>query len=121
MRILLAPDKFKGCLTAAAVADAMARGVHHVDPTIEIDSCPVADGGEGTVDALVAATGGRIETRRVTGSLPDMRVDARFGVLGNSKTAIVEMAAASGLALLSPEAHDPMRTTTCGTGELLVE
>src|SRR5438128_12122733 len=121
MKVVLAPDKFKGCLSAAAVAEAMARGVREVDASVEIDSCPVADGGEGTVDALVAATGGRIETRRVTGSLPDMRVDARFGVLGDGKTAVVEMAAASGLALLSPEDHDPMRTTTYGTGELLVE
>ena len=121
MRILLAPDKFKGCLTAAAVAEAMARGVHEVHPGIEIDSCPVADGGEGTVDALVAATRGRIETRRVTGPLPDMRVDARFGVLGDAETAVVEMSAASGLALLPPQDLDPMRTTTYGTGELLVE
>src|SRR5205814_1389756 len=94
---------------------------------------PVADGGEGTVDALVAATGGRIETRRVTGPLPDMRVDARFGVLGASAaarepsdsvaglTAVIEMSAASGLALLAPEDRDPMRTTTFGTGQLLLE
>jgi glycerate kinase len=121
MKVLLAPDKFKGCLSAADVAAAMARGVREVDPKIEIDSCPVADGGEGTVDALVAATGGRIETRRVTGPLPDMRVDAALGILGDGKTAVVEMAAASGLALLPPEDHDPMRTTTYGTGQLLLE
>jgi glycerate kinase len=121
MKVLLAPDKFKGCLSAADVAAAMARGVRDVDAEAQIDGCPLADGGEGTVDALVAATGGRIETRRVTGPLPDMRVDARFGILGDGKTAVVEMAAASGLALLAPEDLDPMRTTTFGTGELLRE
>src|SRR5439155_17288951 len=92
-----------------------------VDATIEIDSCPVADGGEGTVDALVAATGGRIETRPVIGPLPDMRVDASFGMLGDGKTAVVEMSAASGLALLDSSDLDPMRTTTYGTGQLLLE
>ena len=121
MRIVLAPDKFKGCLSAADVARAMAAGARTVDPAIEIDACPIADGGEGTVEALVSATGGRIETRRVTGPLPDIRVDARFGILGDGKTAVVEMSAASGLALLSPEDRDPMRTTTFGTGQLLLE
>jgi glycerate 2-kinase len=121
MRALLAPDKFKGCLSAADVAAAMALGVRDIDPSIETDACPVADGGEGTVDALVAATGGLIERRRVIGPLPDMRVDAAFGILGDGKTAVVEMAAASGLALLAPEDHDPMRTTTYGTGQLLLE
>src|SRR5437868_6575947 len=87
MRVVLAPDKFKGCLSAAAVADAIARGVRDVDPSAIIDRCPIADGGEGTVDALVAATGGRIETRRVIGPLPDMRVDASFGILGASGSA----------------------------------
>jgi glycerate kinase len=120
MKILLAPDKFKDCLSAAAVADAMATGLRRADSTIDIDGCPIADGGEGTVAALVAATGGRFETRRVTGPLPDMRVDASFGILGDGKTAVIEMAAASGLALLAPEDRDPMRTTTYGTGELLV-
>src|SRR5438874_13208577 len=109
MKVVLAPDKFKGCLSAAAVAEAIARGVRDVDATIEIESCPVADGGEGTVDALVAATGGRIETRPVIGPLPDMRVDASFGMLGDGKTAVVEMSAASGLALLDSSDLDPMR------------
>jgi glycerate kinase len=121
MKILLAPDKFKDCLSADAVAEAMAAGLRRADSTIEIDACPIADGGEGTVAALVAATGGRFETRRVTGPLPDMRVDASFGILGDGKTAVIEMVAASGLALLAPEDRDPMRTTTYGTGELLVE
>ena len=121
MKILLAPDKFKDCLSATDVGAAMARGLRDVDPNCDIDLCPLADGGEGTVAALVAATGGRFETRRVTGPLPDMKVDATFGVLGDNKTAVVEMSAASGLALLPPADRNPMRTTTYGAGELLLE
>ena len=126
MRIVIAPDKFKGSLTAPAVAAAIAAGIHRTVPAASIDLCPIADGGDGTVAALVAATGGRMERRRVTGPLPEMKVDARFGVLGKNAfdggiTAVVEMAAASGLALLSPADRDPMATTTFGTGELMVE
>lgn len=120
MKIVLAPDKFKGSLSAPDVCDAMARGLRAADPGVEIDACPVADGGEGTVAALVAATGGRLETRRVTGPLPEMKVDATFGILGDGKTAVIEMAAASGLALLKPEDRNPLNTTTFGTGELLM-
>jgi len=119
MKLVLAPDKFKGCLTAARVCDAMAVGARSVDPTIPIDSCPMADGGEGTVDALVRAAGGRFVTRRVTGPLPGMQVDATFGLIDNDRTAVIEMAAASGLHLLRPEQYDPMGATTFGTGELL--
>ena len=121
MRIVLAPDKFKGCLSAREVAEAMGRGVRAVVPGATVDACPVADGGEGTVDALVAATGGRVETRRVTGPLPEMKVDAPFGILGDCETAVVEMAAASGLHWLKAGERDPLATTTFGTGELLVE
>ena len=121
VKVVIAPDKFKGCLSAEQVAAAMARGVRGAFPDAQIDLCPVADGGEGTVAALVAATGGRVETRRVTGPLPEMKVGAAFGVLGDGQTAVVEMAAASGLALLAPGERDPLATTTFGTGELLVE
>jgi glycerate kinase len=121
MKIVIAPDKFKGCLSAQEVAAAMGRGVRAVDVEIEVVEIPLADGGEGTVDALVAATGGRLVTRRVTGPLPEMKVDATFGVLGDGVTAVIEMAAASGLHLLRREQYDPMRTTTYGTGELLKE
>lgn len=120
MRVVIAPDKFKDCLAAPDVAEAIARGVRDVVPDAAVDLCPMADGGEGTVQALVAATGGRFETRRVTGPLPEMKVDARFGVLGDGTTAVVEMSAASGLALLAPEDRNPLHTTTFGTGELLV-
>ncbi|MDP9175872.1 MAG: glycerate kinase [Planctomycetota bacterium] len=120
MKIVLAPDKFKGCLSAAHIASAMERGGRRADPLAEIDFCPMADGGEGTVEALVAATGGRFEIRRVTGPLAEMKVDARFGILGDGKTAVVEMSAASGLALLKPADRNPIYTTTYGTGELLM-
>jgi glycerate kinase len=121
MKVLLAPDKFKGCLSAAEVARAMAEGVRRVDASIEIDQCPLADGGEGTVEALVRATHGRIVTRHVTGPLPRMKVEAPIGILGDGFTAVIEMASASGLYLLKPEQRDPTRTTTYGTGELLHE
>jgi glycerate kinase len=120
MKIVLAPDKFKGSLSAPQVCAAMEAGIRRVRPDARIDSCPMADGGEGTVAALVAATGGRFETRRVTGPLAEMKVDATFGVLGDGRTAVVEMAAASGLALLKPEDRNPLNTTTFGTGELLM-
>jgi glycerate kinase len=119
MKIVLAPDKFKGCLSAAEVCGAIAAGLRRVDPAIDIDACPMADGGEGTVAALVAATNGRLLAARVTGPLPEMKVDATFGVLGDGQTAVIEMAAASGLALLKPDQRNPLYTTTYGTGELL--
>ena len=120
MRVVVAPDKFKGCLSAAEVAGAMEVGLRRARGDVEVDRCPMADGGEGTVEALVMATGGRFVFRRVTGPIPDMKVEARFGVLGDGQTAVIEMAAASGLALLGPEERDPMRTTTFGTGELMM-
>jgi glycerate kinase len=122
MRIVIAPDKFKSCLSAPRVAAAIARGVNQVDPTIEIEQVPMADGGEGTVDALVTATGGRLVTVRVTGPLPNMKVDATFGFPGgdSATTAVIEMSAASGLHLLQPQQYNPMHTTTYGTGELIM-
>jgi glycerate kinase len=123
MRIVIAPDKFKGCLIAPEVCRAIAAGLRHVDSSVEIDESPVADGGEGTVAALVAATGGKILHRIVTGPLPEMKVNAAFGMLGDrggdGTTAVIEMAAASGLALLRPQDRNPLNTTTFGTGELL--
>ena len=119
MKFVVAPDKFKGCLAAPAVSEAIAAGIRRADPRIQIESCPMADGGEGTVEALVAATGGRIGHRVVTGPLPEMRIDAAFGILGDRTTAVIEMAAASGLALLPIADRNPMATTTFGTGELI--
>jgi glycerate kinase len=119
MRVVVAPDKFKGSLTAIAAAEAMARGVAAAAPGASIDRVPMADGGEGTVDALVAATGGSYREARVTGPLGES-VPARFGILGDGRTAALEMAAASGLVLVPPERRDPLLATTQGTGELLL-
>jgi glycerate 2-kinase len=119
MKIVIAPDKFKGCLSAADVAESIALGAHQFDPAIQVDLCPMADGGEGTVTAMVTAAGGRIVTRRVTGPLPEMKVDAAFGLLDGGQTAVIEMSAASGIALLKPADRNPLNTTTFGTGELI--
>lgn len=120
MRIVIAPDKFKGSLSSTEAAAAMEAGVRRAIPEARIDVCPMADGGEGTTGALVAATGGKFVTRQVTGPRPDMKVQARFGILGDGKTAVIEMAAACGLSLLLPEDRDPMQTTTFGAGELMM-
>ena len=118
MRYLIAPDKFKGSLSAVQAAQAMARGVRRADPTAEVDEVPMADGGEGTVEALVSATGGSIHHLQVTGPLGEP-VDSWFGTSGDGRTAFVEMAAASGLVLVPVDRRDPTRATTFGTGELI--
>jgi len=119
MRIVLAPDSFKECLSAADVARALAEGCRRVYPDAEIDLAPVADGGEGTVDALVHATGGRFVTEWTHDPLGNP-IEAKFGMLGGNNTAVVEMAAASGLALVPVEQRHPGFTTTYGTGELML-
>ncbi len=117
MRIMLAPDSFKGSLSAAQAAAAMARGVAAADPAIEVDVCPIADGGEGFVEALASATGGVLRHERVEG--PRGRpIDAAWAMLPDG-TAVVETAAASGLTLLPVEQRDPARTSTFGTGQLI--
>lgn len=118
MRIVIAPDSFKECASAAAVAAALACGWLRACPEAAIRTIPMADGGEGTVEALVSATSGRTRTAEVTGPLGD-RVQAAYGVLGDGKTAVIEMAAASGLALVPPAQRDPRIATTRGTGELI--
>ncbi|HIE53280.1 MAG TPA: glycerate kinase [Armatimonadetes bacterium] len=118
MKIVIAPDSFKGSLSAAEVAATMAEGVRAVWPDAELELIPLADGGEGTVEALVAATQGRIVRKTVTGPLGEP-VEAYLGVLGDGRTAVIEMAAASGLPLVPPDRRDPRVTTTYGTGELL--
>ncbi len=118
MRVVIAPDSFKGSLSAQAAAEAMARGVAAVFPQAELRLVPIADGGEGTVDALVAATRGTVREARVSGPLGDP-VAARWGVLGDGATAAIEMAAASGLSLVPAARRDPRATSTRGTGELI--
>src|SRR2546429_573824 len=94
MKLVVAPDKFKGSLTAPEAAEAMSRGAARAQPSAQIDCVPMADGGEGTVEALVGATGGTIREVTVSGPLGEP-VAARFGLLGDGKTAVIEMAAAS--------------------------
>jgi glycerate kinase len=119
MRVVIAPDKFKESLSALGATEAMARGVASAEPAALVDRVPMADGGEGTVDALVAATGGSIREAQVTGPLGEPVV-ARFGLLGDGVTAALEMAAASGLVLVPAARRNPMLATTRGTGELLL-
>ncbi|MGE5604804.1 MAG: glycerate kinase, partial [Bacteroidota bacterium] len=119
MKIVLAPDSYKGSLTALELCQAMADGVRRVLPDAEIVNVPMADGGEGTVKSLIDATGGRIISRTVTDPIGG-KVDSFFGVLGDGKTAVIEMAAASGLPLIPQDKRDPRFTTTYGTGELIL-
>ena len=120
MKIVVAPDKFKGSLSAKAVAERIGAGLLSVNANIDLDLCPIADGGDGTVAAMVAATHGKLLTSRVTGPLPEMKIDAAYGILGDGQTAVIEMAAASGLALLDLASRNPLNTTTFGVGQLLV-
>jgi glycerate kinase len=118
MKVVIAPDSFKESAAAPDVAAAIAEGWRRVSPRDELVLAPMADGGEGTVDALVSATGGRHVRARVTGPLGNV-VSAQYGVLGDNRTAVIEMAAASGLPLVPPDRRDPRFTTTKGTGDML--
>lgn len=117
-RIAIAPDSFKGNLTAGEAAACIAAGLKRALVGIQYVSIPMADGGEGTVAALVEATGGRYLTRRVQDPL-GRGCDAVFGITGDGQTAVIEMAAASGLTLLKPAERNPLRADTYGTGELI--
>jgi glycerate kinase len=118
VKIVIAPDSFKESLTAAQAARAIATGIRRALPDADCVLVPVADGGEGTVRALVDATAGREYRKRVVGPRGEPVV-ARYGLLGDGTTAAIEMAAASGLGLVPPAARDPLQTTTYGTGQLL--
>ncbi|QEU03192.1 glycerate kinase [Pseudomonas oryzihabitans] len=118
MKIVIAPDSFKESLSAAGVASALARGLRQALPTAEILECPLGDGGEGTLDAVLAATGGEVREVRVTGPLGEP-VTARWGWLAEQRTAFVEMASASGLELVPKARRDVRVATSHGTGELL--
>lgn len=118
MKIVIAPDSFKESLSAFQAARAIEKGFRDVFPEVEYVLIPMADGGEGTVQSLVDATEGTVIEKRVTGPLGEP-VDAFFGLLGDGKTAVIEMAAASGLHLVPNEKRNPLLTTTRGTGELI--
>ena len=120
LKIVIAPDKFKGSLSAPEAARAIGRGVRRAAPSIEVDEAPMADGGEGTVDALIAATGGSERFAEVSGPMGEP-IQARYGRLGDGETAVLEMASASGLVLVPRELRDPRVSSTRGTGELLLQ
>ncbi|WP_342323441.1 glycerate 2-kinase [Kosakonia sp. BYX6] len=119
MKIVIAPDSYKESLSATEVAQAIEKGFREIFPDAQYVSVPVADGGEGTVEAMVAATKGTVQTASVTGPLGE-DVDACWGMSGDGATAFIEMAAASGLALVPPELRNPLITTSRGTGELIL-
>jgi len=118
MKIVIAPDSFKDSLSAEKVADAIAAGLADVMPHAQLVKCPMADGGEGTVEAIVAAGNGQLRRNHVQGPL-GAPVEAHWGWLPDSRTAIIEMAEASGLQLLKPEQRNACITSTFGTGELI--
>jgi len=119
LKIVIAPQGFKGNLSALQVARAIVSGIKRVLPDAVTTIKPMADGGEGTVPALVDATGGKIMTKEVTDPLGG-RVTAHWGLLSDKVTGVIEMAAASGLPLVPPEKRNPLVTTTYGTGELIL-
>ncbi|MGL4614106.1 MAG: glycerate kinase, partial [Shewanella sp.] len=129
MKIAIAPDSFKESLSALEVADAIEQGILAIIPDCEIVKIPVADGGEGTVQAMVDATGGSIINLKVMGPLGDP-INAHYGILGHacetrphshSAIAVIEMAAASGLHHVPQAQRNPLLTTSYGTGELIAD
>lgn len=118
MRIVIAPDSFKGCLNALDVAKAMRRGVQRVYPDSVIDMIPMADGGEGTVEAILCAVRGDKIKIDVTDPL-GRSIGAAYALIDEGETAIIEMAAASGLTLLNKQERNPRVTSTQGTGILI--
>ncbi|PLK44281.1 glycerate kinase [Emticicia sp. TH156] len=118
MKILLAPDKFRGSLDAPQVCEAMAEGIRMVSAGIETVSLPMADGGEGTLDLLLWYAGGQKKTAQVQDPLGRI-INAEYGISADGKTAFIEMATASGLSLLKTEERNPLQTSTYGTGELI--
>ena len=119
-RFLLAPDSFKESATAKEISNAMEKGILKVFPHAAITKVPMADGGEGTVQSLVYATGGQLFEKEVHGPLGN-KVNATYGILDNSETAAIEMASASGIHLVSKDEQNFSKTSTFGTGELIKE
>ncbi len=120
MKIVIAPNSFKENLTSLEVASEIETGLRRVWPDAECIKVPMADGGEGTVQSLVDATGGEIIKCEVSGPLGE-KVMAAYGLLGDRRTAVIEMAEASGLPLVPKDKRDPLRATTYGTGELIAD
>lgn len=117
-RIVVASDSFKGSLTSLEVAEAVEKGIHKVFPSCEVVKVNVADGGEGTMEALLQAMGGMKVSLVVSDPL-GRPITAEYGILGDGVTAVMEMSAASGLPLLSADERNPSRTSTYGTGQMI--
>lgn len=117
-KIVIASDSFKGSVTSLEIAHEAEQAILKIFPECQVIKIPVADGGEGTVEALVSSMNGKLVYRRVQGPLEEQTV-ASYGLINSGKTAVLEMASASGLALLSQDRRNPMCTTTYGTGELI--
>ncbi|MBC2856926.1 MAG: glycerate kinase [Cetobacterium sp.] len=117
-KVVAAVDSFKGSMTSIQVASAVEQGIKLVYPDCEVVKVSIADGGEGTVESLVLGTNGKFIEKIVMGPLEDL-VEATYGILGDGKTAVIEMASASGLPLVPKEKRNPMKTTTYGTGQLI--
>ncbi|WP_143811314.1 glycerate kinase, partial [Oenococcus oeni] len=120
MKFVIAPDSFKGSLTAKEAADAIHEGLLRIFPHAEYEIIPMADGGEGTVQSLVDATNGDFETIDVLDPL-EKKAKAHYGLFGNQKTAVIEMAAASGIQFVNEETKNPLITTTFGTGQMILD
>ncbi|MBQ4044319.1 MAG: glycerate kinase, partial [Clostridia bacterium] len=120
MKVTVAMDSFKGSLSSMQAGRAAEQGIRRVFPDAEIFVRPIADGGEGTVDALIEGMGGILEPVEVCGPLGEP-VKAGYGIIEQSRTAILEMSAAAGLTLVPPEKRNPMKTTTYGVGEMIAD
>ncbi|GAA0121659.1 glycerate kinase [Clostridium faecium] len=118
IKFVLAPDSFKESMTSKEACDAMERGIKKIIPDAECIKMPMADGGEGTLEALVECTKGKIYDVEVMSPLME-KITAHFGMLGNSNTAVIEMSSASGIMLVPKEKRNPLVTTTYGTGQLI--
>jgi len=119
-KILIAIDSFKGCLSSLDAANAVEEGINAICPICEIIKLPVADGGEGTTEMLIRAAKGQMHTVEVYDPLMQP-INAKYGISGDGRTAIIEMSAASGLSLVPKEKLNPMLTTTFGTGQMIVD
>src|SRR5918992_1503920 len=120
MKIVITPDSFKENLTSLEVATAIEKGIKRVLPGAKCIKVPMADGGEGTVQSVVDATAGKLLKKEVVGPLGEP-VTAHYGVLGDGKTAVIEMAEASGSPLVPKKRRDPLKATTYGTGQLIID
>ena len=120
MKIVVAIDSFKGSLTSLEAGQAVRSGILNACPDAQVTVMPLADGGEGTVEALTLGMGGTLQTVTVTGPL-GKAVTAQYGILQDKKTAIIEMAAAAGITLIPEEMRNPLHTTTYGVGELILD